>query len=216
MAANGTISGTQAREIISFPREFYEPERIAQPLSSDDAKRLLSAPGAITIKGARDRAILAVILGCGLNLYECAQLHVADISKGGTVSAVDSGENRRVVPLPDWVKATIDAYMKMSGVSNGVLFRRSLRGDHLQNDPISYVSIGAVVREYADQIGLLVNSRDLRQTAVALSAQETADYKARIADLERETVSLRRALALKSNLPHDKLREVVVQYGERP
>ena len=48
--------------------------RLGNWLTAEEARRLWQAPDANTLKGKRDRAILAVLLGCGLRRRELADL----------------------------------------------------------------------------------------------------------------------------------------------
>ena len=47
--------------------------------SQDSAQALLSAPDIATVKGLRDRAILAVLLSCGLRRSEVAALTLTHV-----------------------------------------------------------------------------------------------------------------------------------------
>lgn len=215
MAAHGALSANQALSIalVRRPRGVRSAPQ-GQPLNDDDVKRLLNAPNETTIKGARDRAILATLLGCGLSLYECASLQVADIGASHTVSVMGSGGKRRSVSLPDWTRVAIEAHQRASGVWDGFLFRSVRKGDRLQDRPMPEVCVSDVVSAYTKQVGLSINLRDLRQTAIVLSVAEATDYRARIAELESECNSLRRSLALKSALPPERLRSVIAQPAE--
>lgn len=55
--------------------------RLGNWLGADQVKSLLASPDIGTIKGKRDRAIIAVLAGCGLRRSEAAHLRVSDIQK---------------------------------------------------------------------------------------------------------------------------------------
>jgi site-specific recombinase XerD len=48
--------------------------RLGNWVTAEEAGRLWQSPGTDTLKGKRDRAILAVLLGCGLRRRELAEL----------------------------------------------------------------------------------------------------------------------------------------------
>jgi site-specific recombinase XerD len=50
-------------------------------LAKKQAQQLLSAPDTRTLKGLRDRAILALLLGCGLRRAEAAHITFDDIQQ---------------------------------------------------------------------------------------------------------------------------------------
>src|ERR1022692_1679666 len=55
--------------------------RLGHWLTADQAQTLLAAPDLTTLKGMRDSAILAVLLGAGLRRSELADLNVAHIQE---------------------------------------------------------------------------------------------------------------------------------------
>ena len=84
-------------------------------------------------QGVRDRAILAVLLGCGLRRSEIAALTLAHVQqRDGRWVIVDLvGKHHRVrsVPMPNWTRAAIDAWAERAGISDGRIFRSLRKGD---------------------------------------------------------------------------------------
>src|SRR5258705_8755030 len=102
-------------------------------LSLRQAQALLSAPDPTTTKGIRDRAILAVLLGCGLRRSEVAALTFSHIQqRDGRWCIVDlKGKHGRIrtAPVPTWVKVAIDAWTSAAGLTSGYVFRSVNRAD---------------------------------------------------------------------------------------
>ena len=62
--------------------------RLGNWLTAEQSQTVLRAPEAQSLKGRRDRAILAVLLACGLRRSEVADLTMQPYSKGrGTGSS---------------------------------------------------------------------------------------------------------------------------------
>ena len=97
---------------------------------------MLNAPDITRPKGLRDRAILAVLLGCGLRRSEVAALTIGHIQqRDGRRCAVDLvGKHGRVrtVPMPAWVKVAIDAWTIPASITDGHVFRTVDRGGEVQ------------------------------------------------------------------------------------
>jgi site-specific recombinase XerD len=55
--------------------------RMGRWLTQSDAQRLIDAPNHTTLRGKRDRALIAVSVGCGLRRSEIAQLRVESIQQ---------------------------------------------------------------------------------------------------------------------------------------
>jgi site-specific recombinase XerD len=96
--------------------------RLGNWLTVDQCRSLLRAPDAQTLKGRRDRAILAILLGCGLRRAEVAKLQLRDIQQReehwALVDLMGKGRHVRTVPVPDWVKAAVDEWTQAAGVGD--------------------------------------------------------------------------------------------------
>jgi site-specific recombinase XerD len=79
LADNGVIDHSTAQAVSRVEGVRKEGKRLGNWLTKEQAQRLLHLPNVETIKGLRDRAILAVLMGCGLRREECATLNVAHI-----------------------------------------------------------------------------------------------------------------------------------------
>jgi site-specific recombinase XerD len=132
--------------------------RVGNWLSLRQAQTLLNAPDATTVKGLRDRAILAVLLGCGLRRSEVAALTLAHVQqRDGRWCIVDLvGKHGRVrtVPMPTWVKVAIDAWTSASGLAVGRVFRPVNRGDKVQGEAMSEKVVWQMLQQYATDAGV--------------------------------------------------------------
>jgi integrase len=105
-------------------------------LTRDRAQVLLNLPDTKTLKGKRDQAVLAVLLGAGLRRVEAAGLQLDQIQQrdGRWVITNLVGKHGRVrqIPIASWVKSTLDAWTEAAAISGGFVFRAISRGGRLQ------------------------------------------------------------------------------------
>jgi site-specific recombinase XerD len=139
-------------------------------LSARQAQMLLNAPDITTVRGLRDRAILAVLLGCGLRRSEVATLTFQHLQqRDGRWCIVDLvGKHGRVrtMPMPSWVKAAIDTWTTPAGIADGHVFRPVIRGDRLSGERLGEKVVWQMLREYAAEVGVPgVAPHDLRSYA---------------------------------------------------
>ena len=106
--------------------------RLGNWLTAEEARRLWQSPGVETLKGKRDRALLAVLLGCGLRRRELAELTFYLLQRRedhwALVDLVGKGGHIRTVPVTDWVKQTVDEWLSAAGIVTGRVFRCVLQG----------------------------------------------------------------------------------------
>src|SRR5450755_1564578 len=122
-ADNGLLAPELAAGISRVKSVKSTGIRVGNWLSQRQAQALLNAPDVATVRGLRDRAILAVLLGCGLRRSEVAALTFTHVQqRDGRWCIVDLvGKHGRIrtTPVPAWVKATIDAWTAAAGILDG-------------------------------------------------------------------------------------------------
>src|SRR6266566_10176210 len=126
-ADNGLLAPELAAGIARVRSAKTQGIRVGNWLSLRQAQALLSAPDIATLRGLRDRAILAVLLGCGLRRSEVAALTFSHVQqRDGRWVIVDlRGKHGRIrsVPMPAWVKQAVDGWTLAAGVVEGNVFR---------------------------------------------------------------------------------------------
>ena len=138
------------------------------------AEALIAAPNAGTLKAKRDRALLAVLVGCGLRREEAANLPLERIQQreGRWVIVDMRGKGGRVrrAPMPPWTKAAIDAWTAAAGISSGLVFRSLNKGGKVTGTSMTAQAIFDVVKLYSATIGLPgLAPHDLRRTFAKLA-----------------------------------------------
>src|ERR1700674_4499755 len=126
-ADNGLLAPELAAGITRIKGVKSKGVRVGNWLSIKQAQALLNTPGVFTNKGLRDRAMLAILLGCGLRRSEVAALTVGHVQqRDGRWCIVDLlGKHGRVrtIPMPTWVKVAQDAWTGAAGIADGYVFR---------------------------------------------------------------------------------------------
>lgn len=157
-------------------------------LGDAQARRLLEAPPADTLKGKRDRAILATLLYHGIRREELCHLKVQDIQSREGVThfrVFGKREKIRFIPVNPMAQRLIDAYLAEAGHGGdlkGPLFRpvRNNRTQEL-NKPLNPNSLYRnIVRHYGKLTGLNLEVHGLcvhsmRATAATNALQHHAD-----------------------------------------
>ena len=147
--------------------------RLGNWLTAEEARRLWQSPAADTLKGKRDRAILAVLLGCGLRRRELVDLDFRHLQQReehwAIVDLVGKGGHIRTVPVPYWVKTTIDEWLAAAAITAGRLFRCVCRAGKHWGDGVTERLVWHVVKQYARKLGLApVAPHDLRRSCAKL------------------------------------------------
>jgi site-specific recombinase XerD len=86
--------------------------RLGNWLTANEAAAFWQSPDGRTLTGKRNRAMLAILLGCGLRRRELAELTFDSLQRReerwAIVDLVGKGRHIRTEPVPNWVKETLD------------------------------------------------------------------------------------------------------------
>ena len=131
--------------------------RLGNWLTGEQARSLWQFPNSGTLKSKRDRAILAVLLGCGLRRRELSDLTLDHLQRReehwAIIDLIGKGRHIRTVPVPDWVKRTIDDWLTEAGVTNGRLFRRVCRAGTVWGEGITEKVVWHVREDWSVETG---------------------------------------------------------------
>src|ERR1700738_5290223 len=172
-ADNGLLAPELAAGITRIKGVKSKGVRVGNWLSLRQAQTLLNTPDVSTKKGLRDRAMLAVLLGCGLRRSEVAALTLKHIQqRDGRWCIVDLvGKHGRVrtIPMPTWVKVAIDAWTEAAGVTEGHVLRPVNRADQAQGERMSEKVVWQLLQRYATAAGVPgIAPHDLRRSCAKM------------------------------------------------
>jgi site-specific recombinase XerD len=181
---NNPVKGVKRPKV-----ESYEGKTPA--LGDHQARALLHAPDAETVKGKRDRAMLSTLLYHGLRREELCTLKVRDITQRRGVLHLrvhGKGSKLRYLPLHPGTAEVITEYVEALGHGqdpSAPLFRpvRNNRTGTL-DEPMTTDGVYKVVQSYARKIGI----GDIERLGVhalrATAATNALDHEADIAKVQ--------------------------------
>ena len=191
-------------------------EGLTPALSDDQARLLLEAPPADTLKGQRDRAILATLLYHGLRREELCRLRVRDIQARGGVMHLrieGKGDKRRFLPVVPKALRLMREYLAVAGHAqdlDGPLFRpvKNSRTGILRKPLDPWSVYERVVRHYGRKLGLMDGvvgfcAHSLRATAATNALDHEADIAQVQAWLGHANVSTTRLYDKRHSRPED-------------
>jgi site-specific recombinase XerD len=172
-ADNGLLAPELAAGITRIKGVRSKGVRVGNWLSLRQAQTLLNTPDVSTKKGLRDRAMLAILLGCGLRRSEVASLTFKHVqqrdSRWCIVDLVGKHGRVRTIPMPNWVKVAIDSWTVAAGVVEGHVLRPVNRADQAQGERMSEKVVWQLLRPYATAAGLPgIAPHDLRRSCAKM------------------------------------------------
>ena len=147
--------------------------RIGNWLTAEEGRRMIGAFGASALKQRRNRAMIAVLIGCGLRRAEAAALKFEDVQlreEHWVIADLNGkGGHIRTVPMPNWVKTVIDEWAILAGINSGPLFRAINKAGRVFGNGFTPKVIWSIVKEGAANCGLVgLAPHDLRRTCAQL------------------------------------------------
>lgn len=173
-ADNGLLDQTIANGVSRVHGVSSHGVRAGNWLTKHQAQNILTVPNVETLKGLRDRAILAVMIGGGLRRAEVASLKFEHIrqrdSRWVIVDLIGKGNRVRSVPIPSWVKLAIDEWTNSAGLSRGLVFQSIHKGGFIKHESMTPQAVRDIVKEYGEAIKLPeLAAHDLRRTFAKLA-----------------------------------------------
>jgi len=98
------------------------PKSVPKPLSVEDAYETLDAAEDIAREpwhGKRDRALFALLYGCGLRIGEAIGLNRRDVAGLERIVVTGKGNKQRIVPMLKFVAHEIEAYLAVCPYDTG-------------------------------------------------------------------------------------------------
>ena len=147
--------------------------RVGNWLTAEQGKRLLEAGNAETLRGKRNSAMLAMLIGCGLRRAELLGQTMASIQLREEhwviADLVGKGGHIRTVPIPLWVKKAIDAWTEAAQITEGRVFRSINKAGRIWGNGMTPKVLWEVVKDAARQAGIdSLAPHDLRRTCARL------------------------------------------------
>src|SRR6478752_204679 len=94
--------------------------RLGNWLTSEQSQRLWNAPDCQLLKGKRDRALLAVLLACGVRRHEAVNLDFRHVQQRedhwAIIDLKGKAGHTRTIPMPGWVKTLLDEWLEAANL----------------------------------------------------------------------------------------------------
>jgi site-specific recombinase XerD len=189
--------------------ETYEGKTPA--LGDHQARLLLDAPDASTVKGKRDRAMLATLLYHALRREELCKLTVKDFRhmRRGVPHLRVSGKGgkTRYLPLHPAASGLIVEYLEAAshgGDESEALFRPVHRNRAVASiKPVTADAVYKMVRSYSAKLGFEIGAHSLRATAATNALDHQADIAKVQEWLGHASISTTRVYDRRETRPED-------------
>ncbi|MEG9438483.1 tyrosine-type recombinase/integrase [Edaphobacter sp. HDX4] len=143
--------------------------RLGNWLTAEQSTPVWSAPTGNTLREKRDRAMLALLLACGLRRHEAVMLTLEHLQQReehwAIVDLVGKGTHVRTVSVRDWVRMLIEEWLSAAGVIHGRIFRKVNKMDRAWGPGLTEKAVWHIVKSAANLAGIaMLAPHDLRRT----------------------------------------------------
>lgn len=147
----------------------YERLPVGRSLSAYQCKKLLNTCDDNTLRGIRDKAMLALMMGCGLRRAEVVSLHMEHWNaKDSTFTFIGKGNKQRKVYLPPDLEPVLDRWFEVRGNEAGTIFPAIYKGSGapvMKFKDMQPSSIYRIVQRRAEKAKIAnITPHDLRRT----------------------------------------------------
>jgi site-specific recombinase XerD len=147
--------------------------RLGNWLTAEQASALWQAPDRKRLKGKRDRALLSLLVACGLRRHEVAELSMEHLQQReghwAIVNLSGKGGHVRTVPVPDRVYCELRTWTEAAEIKTGKVFRRVSSAGRPWGDGVTEKLAWHVVKEFAMKAKVSnLAPHDLRRTCARL------------------------------------------------
>jgi site-specific recombinase XerD len=147
--------------------------RLGNWLTVEQSLALWQAPDGEKLKGKRDRALLALLLACGLRRHEAVGLRIEHLEQReehwAIVDLKGKAGHVRTVPVPGWVMEELRIWLDAAVIDRGKIFRRVTKMGRVLGEGMTEKAVWHIVKDSAKRIGLeKLAPHDLRRTCARL------------------------------------------------
>jgi site-specific recombinase XerD len=132
--------------------------RLGNWLTVEQSRALWQAPDSNKLKGKRDRALLALLLACGLRRHEAVGLRMEHLEQReehwAIVDLKGKAGHVRTIPVPSWVMEELRAWLNAAGIDRGRIFRRVTKMGRILGEGMTEKAVWHIVKDSARRVGL--------------------------------------------------------------
>jgi len=179
------IDERTARGILTLKGDPIRGQRVGNWLTIDAVKVMMQLPDRETPMGARDAALLAVMVACGLRRTEIAELDWTQYQeREARMCLIDvrgKGNRIRTVPVAAWAAGEVERWRGLQGTFEPIgrvwAHGRPKHRPERMFGGLSAAGVWWVVCGYGERMGVEIRPHDLRRTLARLMRKAGVDIE---------------------------------------